>query len=114
MIGILDRDSEGALSMSGEHHEVETEMGTSQDEVESHRKAASEMRKFLELEKLFEQIQEKKKQVEKEMKQGGKGNLAEIEERVAMLVEAKQRIGRHLEAQKKKVAVICSHPQSNQ
>ena len=104
----LDHESE-----AGEQHEVEVEVGPSQDEVESHRKVASEMRKFLELEQLFEQIQEKKKIQEKEMKQGKVGSLPEAEQRVAMLVEAKQRIGRHLEAQKKKVAIICSDPQSS-
>ena len=52
-------------------------------------------------------------QVEKEMKQGRVGSLPETEQRVALLVEAKQRIGRHLEAQKKKVAIICSDPQSS-
>ena len=104
----LDHESE-----AGEQHEVEVEVGPSQDEVESHRKVASEMRKFLELEQLFEQIQEKKKIQEKEMKQGKVGSLPEAEQRFAMLVEAKQRIGRHLEAQKKKVAIICSDPQSS-
>ena len=104
----LDHESE-----AGEQHEVEVEVGPSQDEVESHRKVASEMRKFLELEQLFEQIQEKKKIQEKEMKQGKVGSLPKAEQRIAMLVEAKQRIGRHLEAQKKKVAIICSDPQSS-
>ena len=114
-IGRLDHDSEGGeerVALSGEHHQVEVEMGQSQDEVESHRKVATEMRKFLELEQLFEQIQGKKEQVEKEMKQGRVGSLPEFEQRVALLVEAKQRISRHLEAQKKKVAIICTDPRS--
>ena len=112
----LDHESEGGeerVALSGEQHEVEVEMGPSQDEVESHRKVASEMRKFLELEQLFVQIQEKKQKLMKEMKQGKVGSLHEAEQRVAMLVDAKQRIGRHLEAQKKKVAIICSDPQSS-
>ena len=103
------KDSGVGLSGEEQQHQVDGGMGgASQDEVESHKKVSAEMRKFQELEQLFKQIHEKKQQVEKEVKEGRPG----AEELFEMLVDVKQRIRRHLEAQKKKVATICSDPRS--
>ena len=112
----MDHDSEGSVALSGHLHQVEVEMEPSQDKDESHRKEsliATEMRNFLKLEQLFQQIQEQKQQFEKEMEERV-GSLPEARQRVAMLMEAKQRIGRHMEDQKKKIAaMICSESQSS-
>ena len=104
-LGVDRDDSEGVVALSGEQllHQVKTvEKEPNHDKVESNNSLlAAEMRKFLVLEKLFDQIDKKKQHVEKDL------------EGVAMLVEAKQRIGQKLEAQKKKVAAIISpEPQS--
>ena len=104
-LGVDGDDSEGVVALSGEQllHQVKTvEKEPNHDKVESNNSLlAAEMRKFIVLEKLFDQIEKKKQHVEKDL------------EGVAMMVEAKQRIGRKLEAQKKKVAaIISSEPQS--
>ena len=112
----VDHDIEGSVALSGHLHQVEVEMEPSQDKDESHRKEsliATEMRNFLKLEQLFQQIQEQKQQFEKEMEERV-GSLPEARQRVTMLMEAKQRIGRHMEDQKKKIAaMICSESQSS-
>ena len=115
-LGVDRDDSEGVVALSGEQllHQVKTvEKEPNHDKVESNNSLlAAEMRKFLVLEKLFDQIDKKKQHVDKDL-EGRGGRLAEAEQGVAMLVEAKQRIGQKMEAQKKKVAaIISSEPQS--
>ena len=66
---------------------------------------ALEMLKFMELEQLFRQIEEKKQQVEK-----NKEMMATSAQEDAMLRdlrEAERRIGQHLQAQKIKVGKLC-------
>ena len=63
------------------------------------------MLKFMELEQLFRQIEEKKQQVEK-----NKEMMATSAQEDAMLRdlrEAERRIGQHLQAQKIKVGKLC-------